>query len=926
MIYRFFALVFFVFFNFAFSEVYTPENLKEKEEFQKLQKQKITIGLIDEPFYNLSYPDVQSLNGTAMNFLKNYMQLDVIFKTVSYKDLENDFKSATIDGVALIPKNHYYDKILDFSDSIFSEELFVISQNTPINSLEDLNNRIVYTPYLMSYTNIFKAILDNNGLFAYTIPVENLANYDDKLILTTNPVLYKPNYGIKIGHSSGVTFGLSHKFSTLIPFINDALKLKYREIFLNEFNDLSRSISYNNFYTSLTSKEREYLKTLPPIRIAYENRTNSLVSYKSQVDNTYKGLAPNLFKVLKNNLNINFIDVTDDTNKTSDNLKNNEFDTMVLSKTEHRSKEFIFSEKIYEIGTYIITLDTGPSSSRTIGVLRDNVEEHLARRYDVDSNIVVFDNLDSMIKALNKGEIGNLLVTNKEDFDSNKYHIIPFENIPVNLMFNKDNVTLRNIINKAFKHSIDLKSLTSVSELERDLENKTIYLRDKEIRQMLILFSIFFIFIILTSLIYLYKERLNKKSLLKDSLTNLPNRFIFDKFCSEQNSLTGSTFVIDLNSFKNINDSLGHEFGDTILKEFANFLKNSFIDSYIFRISGDEFYGFSFENSETIINKLKRYKEFCPTLLKYNITFNLGVSHKTSDISLATSFKYSDLAMLETKKEKSIFYKIADKKFIEKMDRESSILSLLKEDISGIYPMFQPKYCLKTNKIIGAEALARYNSLELGPIGPFEFIPIAEKYNFIHKVDYKIAKESIVFIKELLDSGVCLNDFKISFNLSMKTFKRDDLITIISGLLSYFKVPGKYIEIEITESIFVLDMKDLITKLKALKNLGIQISLDDFTAGHSTAGLLPLLPIDIVKFDKSLLDSLEVNKSKGEIVYKNLTSLIKDLNFKIVSEGVETKKQLEFLKVLKVDYVQGYYFSKPILKDEFTMEVKKYDL
>lgn len=926
MIYRFFALVFFVFFNFAFSEVYTPENLKEKEEFQKLQKQKIIIGLIDEPFYNLSYPDVQSLNGTAMNFLKDYMQLDVVFKTVSYKDLENDFKSATIDGVALIPKNHYYNKILDFSDSIFSEELFVISQNTPINSLEDLNNRIVYTPYLMSYTNIFKAILDNNGLFAYTIPVENLANYDDKLILTTNPVLYKPNYGIKIGHSSGVTFGLSHKFSTLIPFINDALKLKYREIFLNEFNDLSRSISYNNFYTSLTSKEREYLKTLPPIRVAYENRTNSLVSYKSQVDNTYKGLAPNLFKVLKNNLNINFIDVTDDTNKTSDNLKNNEFDTMVLSKTEHRSKEFIFSEKIYEIGTYIITLDTGPSSSRTIGVLRDNVEEHLARRYDVDSNIVVFDNLDSMIKALNKGEIGNLLVTNKEDFDSNKYHIIPFENIPVNLMFNKDNVTLRNIINKAFKHSIDLKSLTSVSELERDLENKTIYLRDKEIRQMLILFSIFFIFIILTSLIYLYKERLNKKSLLKDSLTNLPNRFIFDKFCSEQNSLTGSTFVIDLNSFKNINDSLGHEFGDTILKEFANFLKNSFIDSYIFRISGDEFYGFSFENSETIINKLKRYKEFCPTLLKYNITFNLGVSHKTSDISLATSFKYSDLAMLETKKEKSIFYKIADKKFIEKMDRESSILSLLKEDISGIYPMFQPKYCLKTNKIIGAEALARYNSLELGPIGPFEFIPIAEKYNFIHKVDYKIAKESIVFIKELLDSGVCLNDFKISFNLSMKTFKRDDLITIISGLLSYFKVSGKYIEIEITESIFVLDMKDLITKLKALKNLGIQISLDDFTAGHSTAGLLPLLPIDIVKFDKSLLDSLEVNKSKGEIVYKNLTSLIKDLNFKIVSEGVETKKQLEFLKFLKVDYVQGYYFSKPISKDEFTMEVKKYDL
>ena len=278
--------------------------------------------------------------------------------------------------------------------------------------------------------------------------------------------------------------------------------------------------------------------------------------------------------------------------------------------------------------------------------------------------------------------------------------------------------------------------------------------------------------------------------------------------------------------------------------------------------------------------------------------------------------------MLETKKEKSQFYKMADEKFIEKMDRESSILSLLKEDTSGIYPVFQPKYCLKTKKIIGAEALARYNSLKLGSIGPFEFMPIAEKYSFIHKVDYKIAKESVVFVKELLDSGVYLEDFRISFNISMKTFKREDLITVISGLLNYFKVPGKYIEVEITESIFVLDMKDLVTKLKALKNLGIKISLDDFTAGHSTAGLLPLLPIDIVKFDKSLLDSLEVNQEKSMIVYKNLVSLIKDLNFKIVAEGIEKQEQVEFLEFLEIDYVQGYYFSKPITKKMFIMEVK----
>lgn len=911
MIYRLFALIFFVIFNFTFSK-----------EPVKLEKEKIVIGMINEPFFNLSYPNIPSLNETAKTFLKDYLKLDVTFKSVSYKNLESEIKSGELGGVALIPKNNFFDKYLDFSDSIFSEELFVVSENNSINSLDDLNNKIVYTPYMKSYIEIFNSVLDNNDLDAFPVPVENLSYYTGKLILTTNPALYKPDYGIKIGNSSGVTIALTHKYRDLVPLINRALTSKYRDLFLKDLNNLNKAISYNNFYTSLTSEEKEYLKNLPPIKVAYENKTDSLVSYKSQISGEYKGIAPNIFNILKNHLKIDFIDVTNTGDKKPKNLKNKEFDVMVLSKTKERSKNFIFSKKIHEIGTYVINLDNSPSSSSTIGVLKDNVEEHLAKRYDVNDNIIIFNDVNSMISALNSGKVGNLLVTNKDIFDSNKYNIIPFEIIPVNLMFNKEDKLLRDIINKAFNYAINVKKLAEISQLERDAENKTIYLKNKEVRDILILFSVLFIFIILAISTYLYQERLNKKSLLKDSLTNLPNRFIFDKFCSEQNSLTGSTFVIDLNNFKNINDSLGHEFGDTILKEFANFLKNIFIDSYIFRISGDEFYGFSFESQKEIIEKLKKYRDFCPTLYKNNITFNLGVSHKTANNSLATSFKYSDLAMLETKKEKINFYKIADEKFIEKMDRESSILSLLKEDIRGIYPMFQPKYCIKTNKIIGAESLARYNSLELGSIGPFEFIPIAEKYNFIHKVDYKIAKESIIFIKELLDKNVPLDDFRISFNISMKTFKRDDLITILSGLLSYFRVPGKYIEVEITESIFVLDMKDLITKLKALKNLGIQISLDDFTAGHSTAGLLPLLPIDVVKFDKSLLDSLEVNQKKGKLVYKNLTSLIKDLNFKIVSEGVETKEQLEFLEFLKVDYAQGYYFSKPISKEGFVTEVQ----
>lgn len=923
MIYRLFFIVFFILSNITFSEVYTPKTSKEREIFNNLKKEKLVIALSDGPFYNLSYPNIPSLNEVAKTFFKDYMGLNVTFKTIPYKNLGMELKSGNIDGVALIPKSAFYDNYLDFSNSIFSEELFVISQNIEVNSITDLNNKIIYTSHIKSYNNILNAILENNNLSSYPIAVDNLDNYKDKLILTTTPALYKPNFGIKISHSSGISMAFLHRYKGIIPFVNDALKNSYRERFSNTVTSLNRALSYNNFYTSLTPEEIDYLKTRAPIKVAYENRTNSLISFKSLVDGTYKGIAPNIFKTLKN-LNIDFTDVTTDIPKTTSDLENRSIDAILLSKTRKRSKNFIFSKKIYEIGVFVVSLDSSHASYGTIGVLSDTVEEHLARRYDIDSNVVVFHDLKSMIRALNTGKVNSLLVTNKEDFDSKRYHIVPFETIPINLTFNKEDRILRDIIDKAFQHSIDIPRLADIAALEKEMEEKILYQKNKEIRNLLILASVLFVAIIVAVSTYLYRERLNKKTLLKDSLTDLPNRFIFDQFCNEQNSISGCTFVIDLNNFKNINDSLGHEFGDMILKEFANFLKNSFIGSYIFRISGDEFYGFSFESSKDIINKLKKFKEFCPNLLKYNITFNLGISYKSSNVSLATSFKYSDLAMLESKKDKINFFKIADENFIEKMNRESSILSLLKENVSGIYPVYQPKFCIKTKRLIGAEALARYNSLELGSIGPFEFIPIAEKYNFIHKVDYKIAKDTIVFIKELIENNSIPSDnFKISFNISMKTFKRDDLITIIAGLLSYFKVPGKYIEIEITESIFVLDMKDLITKLKALKTLGIQISLDDFTAGHSTAGLLPLLPIDIVKFDKSLLDSIEVNSAKGEIVYRNLITLIKDLNFKIVSEGVETKKQLDFLMLLHVDYAQGYYFSKPISKEEFTMEVKK---
>ncbi|MGL4537546.1 EAL domain-containing protein [Cetobacterium sp.] len=415
-----------------------------------------------------------------------------------------------------------------------------------------------------------------------------------------------------------------------------------------------------------------------------------------------------------------------------------------------------------------------------------------------------------------------------------------------------------------------------------------------------------------------FKNKMNKNTLLKDSLTSLPNRFAFDNFC-KNNRLKGYCFIVDLNDFKNINDTLGYKAGDLILKKFSKLLQTQFKNTYFFRISGDKFYGFSLEKSEYITFIFENLKKNNPLFKNYNISFSIGFCLKDLNLTILEAFKYADLARFEIQESKLESYKIATNDFILKKYREITILKNLQSNLSCIHSVFQPKICLKTDKTIGAEALARYTSKELGVVSPMEFIPIAETNNLIAEIDFRIIEESFIFIRNQLNSNLSLDNFKISFNLSIETFNNCDFIERIEELLEKYNIPGCYFEAEITESIFISNIDIVIEKLHVLKKLGFEVSIDDFTAGHCTARLLPLLPINIVKFDKSLLDSVKENKCKGMIVYKNLFLLMKELNLKVVAEGIESKKQLNYLKELGVNFAQGYYISKPLSNKVFSI-------
>lgn len=918
-----YIFIFFIFFtNFTFGSVYTPKNSEEKLYLENLRKTKLKVGLIDECIFNKPANNKDSLNNLVKDLFQNYLNLNVEFISKSTKNLEKDLIIKNIDIISFFHANPNLEKNYFFSDPLLSEDLFIASTKNKINSIKSLDNKKIYTLNISNHIRFLEETFFNNDINAEIIFVKNLEDFKDEIILTANPENFKAQSFIKISNTRDLNFILNKDYEPLLNILNNALNEKYKNSFYETMKNIKLEISLNNFYDSLTTEEKIYLENLKNLNVVYDNKNNSLVSYYSQLDGTSKGFVPLILSYLGYKLNININDLTKEYTfkDTLEALKNKELDVLVLSKTRTRTQSFIFSQPLTNINIYSITLKKKKNSiiNNKVGVLKDNIEEEIALRYNLKNKVSSFYTFNSLVKNLNLQKVQEILTINKSFFNPKVYDVILFENIPINLAFDKEDTILRSVIDKGLTYLINKDMILNNANLEKDLEDKVIFDRDRN-------FNILFLFLVLilfSSIVYIIRElgsaKKEQKLLLKDPLTNLSNRFIFNDFCKNiGDKLIGVAFVIDLNNFKYINDTLGHEYGDSIIIEFSNFLKKFFPNDYLFRISGDEFYCFSFNSLDNILEFFKKYKENCPIMVENSVTYCIGLYEKKSYSSISAAFKFADLAMLDTKKNKTLSYKIADSDFVERKNREIFILNNLKNSTEDIFSVFQPKICLKSNQMIGMEALARYNSCILGYIGPFEFIPIAENNNFIHKIDYKIAEESIKFMAEFLyNNQNNFDNFKISFNLSVKTFKRKDLIEILSNLLYKYSVSGKYFEIEITESIFITDIQELLRKLKALKNLGFTISLDDFTAGHSTAGVLPLLPIDIVKFDKSLLDSLDFNEEKAKIIYINLISLVKELNLKIVAEGVETKEQVDFLRKESVDYAQGYYFSKPMKKEK----------
>ncbi len=411
---------------------------------------------------------------------------------------------------------------------------------------------------------------------------------------------------------------------------------------------------------------------------------------------------------------------------------------------------------------------------------------------------------------------------------------------------------------------------------------------------------------------------------LHDVLTGLPNRrsLLEDllKVLSNNSGKKLALLFIDMDNFKYINDTMGHEFGDELINKASHRLKTALKDfGTLYRLGGDEFILLihdienQFEAEEFMCQVLQSFKEeFEIRNSVLHITFSIGAAlYPDHGNSIEDLIKCADIAMYKAKeqgKNRYVLYdKDMDKAFSERMTIEKLLHTAMEKNEFDVY--YQPQFDLETQKVTGLEALLRWKSSELGNVSPMKFIQVAEDTHLIIPLGEWVLNQACVFIKELHEKG--LKDLTVSVNISTIQILQSGFTRKIIDIINCHKLNPECLELEITETVLIESFTTVLRKLNKLKKLGIRIALDDFGKGYSSLNYLKQLPISTLKIDKSFIDSVSVDE-EGRTITRHIITLGRSLGMTIIAEGVEYNEQLEYLKKYHCDRIQGYLFSKPL--------------
>ena len=422
-----------------------------------------------------------------------------------------------------------------------------------------------------------------------------------------------------------------------------------------------------------------------------------------------------------------------------------------------------------------------------------------------------------------------------------------------------------------------------------------------------------------------------------DQLTGLPNRTLFiDRLKqSIKNNHRRATKVallfIDLDRFKEINDSLGHDAGDQVLKILSKRLKDQIRDcDTLTRLGGDEFTIIldDIRESDVLVNIIQKLLTCTKEAIFINgqnlyVTLSIGISLFPDDgDTVEALLKNADAAMYKAKESGRNTYEFYTMemtiKAVERVVMEANLRQAIHRN--ELYLNYQPQYDANNDRLIGMEALIRWKNRDLGLIPPDKFIPFAEETGLIVEIDRWVMDTSMKQFAQWYQEG--LNPGTLSLNLAMKQLQNNDCTTFVKSLLTKYHFCENWLEFEITEGCIMKDPDAAIKTLDQIKALGISLAIDDFGTGYSSLSYLKRLPIDTLKIDRAFIMELPDNE-EDEAITKAIIALGKSLNLNLIAEGVETVEQKNFLIEHGCDWIQGYYYARPLSNSDMHAHLKK---
>ncbi len=944
------------------------ENIKSFREVRSYNKQDLEFieSLANKEFYigikngkSLLDYDLDEKNLDFLRFITKSLEkhLGIKFNYIfaeTYTQLEEMLGEGQIDLIFSSTKKVNKEKV--YSLPFLSEKVGLISKS---KSLDDID--ILYVREDSFESQKLDFLFEKlNGTFNYKIiKVDKL----DFALLNNDKVgFWDTEYSIKYlieQNFSGVVFS---------PYLNMPIEIRFRpelnpyfieiinktfDIYLsNVIRDLYTLIIKDNnnnlFIKNLTDAEKEYLAKNVEFKLHIQDNHFPYLFFNEQKEK-YEGL---FIDILEEFLEVSNQKLVLEKGQSRDEsyqlfleekkgfLFTSEY---ALTKTMSKSKS-LFKEEVILIGTLnskVFTIKPLDYFGNYIGVVNNKITKAIIDEYgnEIENQIIYYADYDQLIKALEEEKIQYAMIYKGiyefyKTFEQKHFlkEIALFSSFDIYLASDKINKMQIDIFNKGIETSIiDLdiyynRWKTYNTDFEYIIAKQKDRIREELLKQKKILKYLIFLssalIIAIISVIYTFLKvrRVNKllfKEMYFEPDFNIPNK---RKFFEERDSLQlgeyDSVACLVIKNQLEINQLYTFEENEDFRFQIGQVLKEMKKINYI-----DEMYyvnniclliirnnkeNFSLGKIRSILDKLNE---------KLNSKIKFKISYASSEFERYNFEKVFEKAYFLINSDNNVEIIEATSKIL---DDEKELLFLANDlpraiEDNEILPYFQPKVSCKTGKIRGVEALARWNHKEKGIIAPFKFIPRAEENGNIIDIDLAIAERAISKFKQWKIKKYINDDFIMSFNLSPKTLMLQDIDSKIASFLNKYRVKPREIEIEVTERVVINNYEHFINIISKFREMGIYVAIDDFSAGNASLDYILKIDFTTLKIDRSLLVGMvKENNNKKKEIYKAVVDIGKKLNMKLVAEGVEEVEEVELVKSLNVDEIQGYYYSKPL--------------